>query len=65
MVGVPAPPMRRDSEGAVLQSPLAITSVGGRELRLTQAEIDRLDLPADVAPIRLEARVCAVYATGG
>ncbi len=66
MVGAPAAPMRgRASQGAIQDSPMAVTSVGGRELRLTQAEIDRLDLPADVAPIRLQAQVCAVYATGG
>lgn len=65
MVGTPPPANRRRSEESIQNSPMAITSVGGRELRLTQAEIDRLDLPADVAPIQLEARVCAVYSAGG
>jgi uncharacterized protein len=65
VVGAPPPPSARSVEDLSNQLPQVFTSVGGRQVTLTQAEIDRLDLPADVAPIRLEARVCAVYAAGG
>lgn len=54
----PAPMMEETQE-------IVVTGSRGRQLRLTQDQIDRLDLPADVAPMRLQSSVCAVYAAGG
>lgn len=55
----PAPsPLARDEE-------ISVTGSRGRRLSVTQQEIDRLDLPADVTPLQLSAMVCAVYAVGG
>ena len=49
---------------AMAREDIVVTGSSGRELRLTQEEIDRLDLPADITPVRLSAMVCAVYAAG-
>jgi uncharacterized protein YggE len=54
------PPASRDEEAIVVTG-----SRVGQFLRVTQEEIDRLDLPADISPIRLNAMVCAVYGAGG
>jgi hypothetical protein len=55
----PAPPAARGEEAIV------VTGSRGQRLQVTQEEIDRLDLPADLTPIRLSSMVCAVYAAGG
>jgi uncharacterized protein YggE len=54
------PPPSRDAEDIVVTG-----SRVGQVLRVTQDEIDRLDLPADISPITLSAMVCAVYGAGG
>lgn len=53
----PPPPMQA-------YAPVSVTGARGRQLTVTQEEVDRLDLPADIAPITLQARVCAVYGAG-
>lgn len=53
----PAPPMASVNE-------IVVTGARGRQLQVTQDQIDRLDLPADIAPMHLSASVCAVYAAG-
>lgn len=50
---------------AALDEAVVVTGARGQRLQITQEEIDRLDLPADLAPIQLSAMVCAVYAVGG
>lgn len=70
MVAPPPPPPAPRARDADADEEIVVTGsriAGGRqqELVLTQAEIDRLELPADPEPIRLEAYVCAVYGVGG
>ena len=60
MMSPPAPPpppsaARNSAEDIV------VTGSRGREMRVTQEQIARLDLPADLQPITLTASVCAVY----
>jgi len=43
---------------------IVVTASRRREMTLTAEQIQRLQLPADPEPIRIEARVCAVYAAG-
>jgi uncharacterized protein YggE len=59
----PPPPSYAGDEDVVVTGS---RNVGGRaqQLRVTQEQIDRLDLPADIAPMRLHSSVCAVYAAG-
>jgi uncharacterized protein len=58
----PAPMQRRMDE----EDQIVVTgSLRGQPLRLTQEQVDRLDLPADIEPMRLSAMVCAVYGVGG
>jgi uncharacterized protein YggE len=56
----PPPPPAARGEDAIV-----VTGSRGQRLQVTQEEIDRLDLPADLAPVRLSSMVCAVYAAGG
>lgn len=59
----PSPPPPRQ-QGANYDAVAAITDLRGRQMVVTQEQIDRLDLPADIEPIRLQAMVCAVYGAG-
>jgi uncharacterized protein YggE len=54
----PAPPAARAEEAIV------VTGSRGQPLQVTQEQIDRLELPADLAPITLSSTVCAIYAAG-
>lgn len=63
----PAPPPPPPAPSAVSEDIVVTGStIGGqrRVLRVTQADIDRLDLPADIPPVTLTAQVCAVYGAG-
>ena len=60
----PPPPPPPPAPAMAAMEDVMVTGSRGRQLRVTQAEIDRLDLPADVTPIHLNTMVCAVYAAG-
>jgi len=60
----PPPPPAPPPPAARAQAPVAVTGARGQTLQVTQEQIDRLDLPADLSPIRMSAMVCAVYAAG-
>jgi hypothetical protein len=55
----PPPPPPAPEDDAVV-----VTGSHGQRLQVTQEQIDRLDLPADIAPITVSSVVCAVYAVG-
>jgi len=63
--GTFAPPPPPPPPQAARDEAVVITGARGQRLQVTQEEIDRLDLPADLTPIRLSAMVCAVYGAGG
>lgn len=60
----PPPPPPPPAPAMAAMDDVMVTGSRGRQLRVTQEDIDRLNLPADVAPLRLNAMVCAVYAAG-
>jgi uncharacterized protein YggE len=61
----PPPPPPPPAPPAAREEAIMVTGSRGQRLQVTQEQIDRLDLPADIAPVRLSAMVCAVYAAGG
>ena len=60
----PPPPPAPPPPPGVRDDAIVVTGSRGQRLQVTQEDIDRLDLPADLAPITLSAEVCAVYAAG-
>ncbi|MBY9066481.1 SIMPL domain-containing protein [Hyphomonas sp. WL0036] len=45
-------------------APVAAGMVGGRQITITQADIDTLNLPSDDKPQQISASVCMIYALG-
>lgn len=58
---VPAPAMETRRERVVVTG----TKIGGRDIVITQADIDALDLPSDETPQNVQSSVCAIYSVGG
>ncbi len=66
MFSPPPPPPAPMQRGMQEEDLIVVTgSRRGQQLQVTQEQIDRLDLPADIEPMRLQAMVCAVYGAGG
>lgn len=64
MYAPPPPPPPPPPAPAAMDAAISVTGARGRTLSVTQEQIDRLDLPADIAPLRLTAQVCTVYGAG-
>jgi hypothetical protein len=43
-------------------APVAEAMIGGRKVQITEADIERLNLPSDPSPMSIGGGVCAVYA---
>ncbi len=57
----PAPMMKARQDSIVVTA----AKIGGRDVAITRADIEALDLPSDDTPQSVQSSVCAIYAVGG